>query len=41
MNIIFAVNVVMVINIAIDKAFISHDLVNRLFIAKMSFFSMF
>ena len=36
MNIIFAVNVVMVINIAIDKAFISHDLVNKLFIAKMS-----
>ena len=33
---IFAVNVVMVINIAIHKAFISHDLVNTLFIAKMS-----
>ena len=31
-----AVNVVMVTNIAIHKAFISHDLVNKLFIAKMS-----
>ena len=44
---IFAVNVVIVINIAIHKAFISHDLVNKLFITKMSFakrtlmFSMF
>ena len=44
---IFAVNVVMVVNIAIHKAFISHDLVNKLFIIKMSFakrtlmFSMF
>ena len=35
MNIIFAVNVVMVTNIAIHKAFICHDLVNKLFIAKM------
>ena len=34
---IFAVNIVMVINIAIHKAFISHDLVNKLFITKMSF----
>ena len=32
---IFNVNVVMVINIAIHKAFISHDLVNKLFIDKM------
>ena len=32
----FAKNVVMVINIAIYKAFISHDLVNKLFIVKMS-----
>ena len=31
----FAVNVVMVINIAIHKAFISHDLVNKLFTVKM------
>ena len=30
MNIIFAVNVVMVINIAIHKAFISHGLVNSI-----------
>ena len=35
---IFAVNVVMVINIAIPKAFICHDLVNKLFITKMSLF---
>ena len=33
---ISAITVVMVINIAIHKAFISHDLVNKLFIAKMS-----
>ena len=33
---IFAVNVVMVINIAIHNAFISQDLVNKLVIAKMS-----
>ena len=33
---IFTVNVVMVINIAIHNAFISHDLVNKLVIAKMS-----
>ena len=33
---VFAVNVVMVINIAIHKAFISHDLVDKLLIAKMS-----
>ena len=32
---IFAVNVVMVIDIAIHKAFICHDLVNKLFITKM------
>ena len=32
---IFAVNV-MVINIAIHEAFIIHDLINKLFIAKMS-----
>ena len=36
MNIIFAVNVVMVINIAIYKAFIYRDLVNKLFITRMS-----
>ena len=36
MNIIFPVNVVMVISIALHKAFISHDLVNKLFITKMS-----
>ena len=30
----FAVNAVIVINIAIHKVFISHDLVNKLFIAK-------
>ena len=36
MNIKFAVNVVMVINIAIYKAFIYRDLVNKLFITKMS-----
>ena len=34
---IFAVNVVMVISIAIHKAFISHDLVNKLLIAKRTF----
>ena len=33
---IFAKKFVMVVNIAIHKAFISHDLVNKLFIAKMS-----
>ena len=33
MNMIFAVNVVIVINIVIHKAFICHDLVNKLFIA--------
>ena len=33
----FAVNVVMDINIAIHKAFITHNLVNKLFIAKMSY----
>ena len=32
---IFAKNVVMVVNIAIHKAFIYHDLVNKLFIIKM------
>ena len=32
---IFAKNVVMVMNIAIHKAFICHDLVNKLFIIKM------
>ena len=32
----FAVNAVIVINIAIHKVFISHDLVNKLFIAKMA-----
>ena len=32
---VFTVNDVMVINIAIHKAFISHDLVNKQFIAKM------
>ena len=32
----FAEKVVMVINIAVHKAFISHDLVNNLFIARMS-----
>ena len=37
----FAVNVVKVINIAIHKTFISHDLVNKLFINKMSLFSIF
>ena len=36
MNIIFAVNVVMVINVATYKAFIYCDLVNKLFITKMS-----
>ena len=36
MNIIFAVNVVVVINITIYKAFIYRDLVNKLFIAKIS-----
>ena len=36
MNIIFAVNVVMVINIAVYKAFIYFDLGNKLFITKMS-----
>ena len=36
MNIIFAANVVMVINIAIYKAFIQRDLVNKSFIIKMS-----
>ena len=41
MNMIFAVNVVMVINITIHKAFICHDLVYKLFIAKMPLFSMF
>ena len=35
MNIIFAVNVVLVINIAIHKAFSCYDFVNKLFIAKM------
>ena len=33
---IFAANVVMVISIAIHKAFISHDFVNKLLIAKIS-----
>ena len=41
MNTIFALNVVMVINIVIHKAFICHDLVNKLFNAKISLFSMF
>ena len=36
MNIKFAVNVVMVINITIYKAFIYRDLVNKLFITKTS-----
>ena len=36
MNIIFAVNVVMFINIAIYKAFIYRDLVNKLFITEMT-----
>ena len=31
----------MIINIAIHKVFIRHDLVNKLFIAKISLFSMF
>ena len=32
---IFAKNVIMIINITIHKTFIRHDLVNKLFIAKM------
>ena len=36
MNVIFVVNVVMVINIAIHEEFISHNFVNKLFIANMS-----
>ena len=35
---IFAKNVIMITNIAIDKAFIRHDLVNKLFITKMFYF---
>ena len=35
MNMIFAANVVMVINITIHKAFICHDLVNKLFSTKI------
>ena len=34
MNIIFAVNVVMVIHIAIYKAFIYHDLVTKMSLAE-------
>ena len=37
----FTVNVLKVINIATHKTFISHDLVNKLFINKMSLFSIF
>ena len=40
MNIIFAKNVIMIINITIHKAFIRHDLVDKLFIAKISLFPM-